>query len=91
MPSSAPTLRNSPNRAFSQHRNEERACGERFGEDGKNGKAQRSQGRSTELHTWKEWEQEQKAQAGDRGAKAEVVAPGAHGLATARGGADLWE
>ena len=91
MPSSAPTLPNSPNGAFSQHRNEERACGERFGEEGKNSNAQRSQDWSIELHTWKEWEQEQKAQAGDREAEAEVVAPGPHGLATARGGADLWE
>ena len=63
----------------------------RFGEDGKNSNAQRSQDQSTELHTWKEWEQEQKSQAGDSDAEAELVAPGAHGFATARGGADLWE
>lgn len=63
-----------------------RACGEKFGEDGNSSNTQR--GWLTKCHTWKVWEQEQKA--GDKEAKAEVVLAWPHGLATARGSADLW-
>lgn len=75
-PSLCPPLSLFP--AQGRKRELKRACGEKFGEDGNSSNTQR--GWLTKCHTWKVWEQEQKA--GDKEAKAEVVLAWPHGLAT---------